>query len=455
MSTDSQPHYPHTWPSPSFDTFPGCNCRQVAERLSVDLEVSCRTCNHKEEWEQNALQGTRPTILVLSGISIPIAEYYAVLEEGVATPSSEILRQLKPGEGYELIKKQITNLSTDILDDIIQTVAEKGNFPYCVPELSARRELFPDEESLSEESQERIQKKIQELKEEGKYTSPSSITLFPELDCWRKCSCERCGDQYHDIISRVPGDRTTDKRPGDYLSVKDMRHPDGAELICNSCSVDEEHHENDITPARWCVDCNVSNKIPDKDGYDMSDTGRLSGNHWHCYKCCVKEAEESADYLDMEVEYDEDDPEKYSLPRITCPQCGASSDEFCEHHPYSPPPGHQFRQQEQVIVDENLVLCEACGREWDGHAQCPCGMGYVTDTNAARLLFGPVEDPYYGEYEIDEDPPENNSLVAKEIKDTVKELGEQLFDLQGKLTEGEYLKMMDLLQKITNKTNSL
>ena len=114
-----------------------------------------------------------------------------------------------------------------------------------------------------------------------------------------------------------------------------------------------------------------------------------------------------------------------------------------------------FAQQEQVIVDENLVLCESCGREWDGHAQCPCGMGYVTDTNAARLLFGYAEDPYYGEYEIAEDSPENNSEIAKEIKDTVKELGEQLFDLQEKLSEGEYLKMMDLLQKITNKTNSL
>lgn len=444
MSADSQPRYPHTWPSPPFDTFPGCNCRQVAERLCVDFEQVSFTCEHRREWSENALPGTRPTILVLSGITIPIAEYYAVLEEGVATPSSEILRQLNPGEGYDLIKKQITEFSSDIIDDIIQTVVEPP----------VRRQLFPDEESLSEESQERIQKKIQELKEEGQYT-PWSLSLFPEIACWRKCSCERCGDQYHDIIARVPGDRTTDKRPGDYLSVQDMGYPDGAELICQSCSVDDEHHSDDLTPARWCVDCNVSNKIPDKDGYDMSDTGRLSGSSWHCYKCCVKEVEEGADYLGMEVEYDENDPEKYSLPRIICSQCGASSDDFCEHHPYSPPPGHQFRQQEQVLVDENLVLCESCGREWDGNAQCPCGMGYVTDTNAARLLFGPVEDPYYGEYEIDEDPPENNSEVAKGIKDSVKELGEQLFDLQGKLTEGEYLKMMDLLQKITNKTNSL
>jgi len=449
MSTDSQPHYPHTWPSPPFDTFPGCGCRQVAERLCIDFGRVSWTCEHSREWNENALPGTRSTMLVLSGITIPIAEYYAVLEEGVATPSSEILRQLKPGEGYELIKKQITTFSTDIIDDIIQTVTEP-----------ARRELFPDEEPLSGyqggiRAQERIHKKIQELKDEGKYTHPLPITLFPDIACWNKCSCERCGDQYRNIITRIPGDRNTSTKPGDYLSVKDMYHPDGAELICNSCSIDEDNHWNDPTPARWCVDCNVSNKIPDKDGYDMSDTGRLSGSRWHCYKCCVKETEEGAAHLGMEVEYDEDDPEKYSLPIITCSQCGASSDEFCEHHPY-PPPGHQFLQQEEhVHVDENLILCEACGREWDGHAQCPCGMGYVTDTNAARLLFGPVEDPYYGEYEIDEDLPENNSLAAKEIKDAVKVLGETLFDLQEKLSEGEYLKMMDLLQKITNKTNSL
>jgi hypothetical protein len=317
-----------------------------------------------------------------------------------------------------------------------------------------RRQLFQehDEDRLPTESQRKINQKIQELKDEGKYTPPSFITLFPEIACWKECYCERCGDHYTDIIQRVPGDRVTSQRPGDYLSVQDMGYPEAAELICNSCSVDEVHHLNDPTPVRWCLDCNVSNKIPDKDGYDMSDTGRLSGSIWHCYKCCVKEADFLADDLGMEVEYDDDDPEKYSLPRITCSDCGASYDEFCEHHPY-PPPGHQFREQEQV--NDNVILCESCGREWDGHAQCPCGMGYVTDTNAARLLFGELDDTYAGEYELEEDPTENNSVVAKEIKDTVKEIGEQLFDLQGKLTEGEYLKMMDLLQKITNKTNSL
>jgi len=64
------------------------------------------------------------------------------------------------------------------------------------------------------------------------------------------------------------------------------------------------------------------------------------------------------------------------------------------------------------------------------------------------------EEVYDGEYE-NEDPPENNTELAREIKGTISELGEELFDIKEKLTEGEYLKMMDLLQKITNDVNRL
>lgn len=63
-------------------------------------------------------------------------------------------------------------------------------------------------------------------------------------------------------------------------------------------------------------------------------------------------------------------------------------------------------------------------------------------------------ETYTGEYE-NEDPPENNTELATEIKGTISELGEELFDIKEKLTEGEYLKMMDLLQKITNDVNRL
>ena len=63
-------------------------------------------------------------------------------------------------------------------------------------------------------------------------------------------------------------------------------------------------------------------------------------------------------------------------------------------------------------------------------------------------------DTYEGEYE-NEDPPENNTEIAKEIKGTIAEIGENLFDVKEKLTEGEYLKLMDLLQKVTNDVNRL
>jgi len=60
---------------------------------------------------------------------------------------------------------------------------------------------------------------------------------------------------------------------------------------------------------------------------------------------------------------------------------------------------------------------------------------------------------YYGEYE-NEEPPEDNSEKMKAVKDTVREVGEFVFDLQDKLPEGDYLKLMDLLQKVTNVANS-
>jgi hypothetical protein len=351
------------------------------------------------------------------------------------------------------VMSSLPNIATTISEEIINTVISEA-LNVAVHDNQVCRELFPDEEPLSDyrggtREQERIHKKIQELKDEGKYSRD-----------FVDCTCDRCGDHYQDIVERIPGGRGSHRQEfkGDYLSVKDMLGPDGAELICQSCTIDEEHHYNDITPARWCVDCNVSNKLTDYDGHDMSDTGRLSGLRWHCYKCCVKDSEEGAENLGMDVEYDEDDPEKYSLPRVSCPQCGASSDEYCEHHPY-PPPDRRFQEQGQV--EEHSILCEECGREWDGNAQCPCGIGHFIDSsgdNEIATSWDQVSswiEEYEGEYELAEDPPENNSEIAKDIKDSVKELGEQLFDLQEKLTEGEYLKMMNLLQKITNKTNSL
>ena len=62
-----------------------------------------------------------------------------------------------------------------------------------------------------------------------------------------------------------------------------------------------------------------------------------------------------------------------------------------------------------------------------------------------------------GEYEVEYENgelPEDNSEKAIEIKDAVKVLGEKVFDIQGQLKEGDYLELMNLLQRVTNKVNS-
>ena len=59
---------------------------------------------------------------------------------------------------------------------------------------------------------------------------------------------------------------------------------------------------------------------------------------------------------------------------------------------------------------------------------------------------------YTGQYEL-VDEPEDNSVKMTEIKEIVKHAGSHVFDLQEKLNEGEYLTLMDLLQKITNVAN--
>ena len=86
--------------------------------------------------------------------------------------------------------------------------------------------------------------------------------------------------------------------------------------------------------------------------------------------------------------------------------------------------------------------------------------------NLRRVLFSDSEDDlemtsdeelfdtYEGEYE-NEELPENNGEKASEIKGAIKEVGEKMFDLQEQIKEGDYLEIMNLLQKVTNKVNSL
>ncbi len=107
-------------------------------------------------------------------------------------------------------------------------------------------------------------------------------------------------------------------------------------------------------------------------------------------------------------------------------------------------------------------MCSVCNENY------PDILGYETGESGeweqlldgSWVLNGEIYDDedyetYTGEYE-NEEVPENNSEIAKEIKASIYEIGDWVFsNIQDKISEGEYLKVMDLLQKVTNDVNRL
>ena len=95
-------------------------------------------------------------------------------------------------------------------------------------------------------------------------------------------------------------------------------------------------------------------------------------------------------------------------------------------------------------------LCQTCGQPNTWGVTCQC----LAHLDQGWFIDREGDPTYRGEYE-NEDLPENNTEKVKQVKESVKEMGSLVFDLQEKLTEGEYLQLMDHLQKITNGVNSL
>ena len=121
---------------------------------------------------------------------------------------------------------------------------------------------------------------------------------------------------------------------------------------------------------------------------------------------------------------------------------------------------------EELVIDRIQGFRSFIGEE-GSEIKIPEGGDYWRDIR--RVLFSEssesssdeeldeellVLETYDGEYE-NEELPENNTEKASEIKGAIKEVGEKMFDLQEQLKEGDYLEIMNLLQKVTNKVNSL
>tara|TARA_B100000405_G_C16469774_1_gene332298 strand:+ start:43 stop:582 length:540 start_codon:yes stop_codon:yes gene_type:complete len=151
-----------------------------------------------------------------------------------------------------------------------------------------------------------------------------------------------------------------------------------------------------------------------------------------------------------------------------CSDCGLS-EEFARinHHPnfqlgrdwprvYRCETCHN-RNERSIIRAENDI-CLDCGEINRISDPCDCVGDWVIDREGDPENIDEyieyIGDEYIGEFE-NEEMPENNTEKVKEVKDTVKELGEIVYDIKDKIPDGEFLKMMDLLQEVTNRVNNL
>ena len=207
----------------------------------------------------------------------------------------------------------------------------------------------------------------------------------------------------------------------DSTDIEDLSYP--RERTCNRC-----HHEESVIEARgyaW------------EDWLENRDMG--SGEEVICRSCSVGEND------------------------FFCVDCGYS-ETLCKQY-HGEQLGQFYREGETRpdYQDEN-TRCNGCRARVERYER-------ESEVDEPRLRFARVLFPendeeevllgdhdewsetYEGELEPVEDDGDNNEEKAMRVKQSVQEMGEILFDIKDKITEGEYLKMMDCLQSVTNEMN--
>jgi hypothetical protein len=241
--------------------------------------------------------------------------------------------------------------------------------------------------------------------------------------CETELNCETCGESHNDIIERGPSDAGWRL---DSLSVfcpdisEDQLITGGrpkecyASVMCQSCLVEKECPEEvEDGFGERCSACGITNLLCcDEDvveDYFHYNTYRDLGLCGFCPSCSDNLSEQDK----AEKLYDR--RERLSI------------------HPYAERGGDRVRVIETLEdSDDDLDL---------------------TDGSDEEDIYGNSQE--WGEEYENEELPENNSEKARKIKETIREVGEKMFDLQEILKEGDYLVIMDLLQKVTNEVNSL
>ena len=124
--------------------------------------------------------------------------------------------------------------------------------------------------------------------------------------------------------------------------------------------------------------------------------------------------------------------------------------------------GYWFIGADEVHgLDDWKFSNEGCGVRFDKPPETGWFPIIEYDSDESLELTDDEDEEEYENGELSEDSeavelPEDAEVeeLREKIKEEVKVLGEKVFDIKDQLKEGDYLEMMNLLQRVINKVNS-
>ena len=197
---------------------------------------------------------------------------------------------------------------------------------------------------------------------------------------------------------------------------------------CISCGKDERtiHCRGAWLTKSRVYETNIDELIdaPLNMGYGTKICKSCTHQTKHCADCGLSET------LMYESLLEEDDTDsvvfkecKSDWPIVSrCPDCYERYRRYVLH-------SHLYETSE-----EDLYVCERCGREWDGHAQCPCGLDYSSD--------------YSSDESLDDSEISNNEEREPKIilQGGLIDMINTLDEIKEEIPEGKYLKMMNIMK---------
>jgi len=321
----------------------------------------------------------------------------------------------------ELVEKEVYSCLTDVVVAISETAKDWDQFKRRSYNHDAQRtSMLPDWEEYKGTlvrspdvlsyhydkcvKEKKIEEEVAIYREEGPVMSG-------------QC-CESCGENHIDVLARGEGGVDSLSVHAPFISTENMlwgrRPPEtcGTSIVCQSCI--QGFEDPDIVEdgyAERCSACGISNILCCDE--DIIEDHFIYHNYRDLGLCGFCRSCDERLFPGEKEELLYDRRERLSIP----------------HH-------NTF-----VVSDLEPRVLEYPDSEDD-----------LDLTDDEGLAGGSQE--WEEEYE-NEELPENNSEKAKEIKDAVRQAGEKVFDLKDTLREGDYLELMDLLQEITNRVNTL